>query len=399
MITVIGCDGGPLEPAARDALVAATCVAGAERNLQQLPVPGHARRITLGALEPALDEVCGWTGPAVVAASGDPGFFGAVRALRTRGVEPRVVPAVSSVALAFARLGLPWDDVLVVSAHGRDPHPALAGALAHPKAAILTAPKDAGAGHFVGPLLEAGRAVYVAECLGGPRERLMGPDEARERGPDEFAHPNVVLAIDEQRAVGARPEWVAGAAGIPDGWALPEDAFVHRDSMITKAEVRSLALARLGPGPGRVVWDIGAGSGSVAIECARFGAYAVAFDRDPDQCARIRDNAAAHGVYVDVVHGAAPESLRAPRGQLEPDAVFLGGGGPEVLEAGPPLAARRVVAALAAVDKVQAVRDVLARCGYVTGGAALQPSRFGDLPTGAVRLQALNPVFLVWGQR
>ena len=88
----------------------------------------------------ALDALARQPGPVVVLASGDPGFFGIVRALRARGLAPAVIPAVSSVALAFARLGLDWDDALILSAHGRDPGRALAAALAHPKAAILTAP-------------------------------------------------------------------------------------------------------------------------------------------------------------------------------------------------------------------------------------------------------------------
>ena len=84
-------------------------------------------------------------------ASGDPGFFGIVRALRARGVAPAVVPAVSSVALAFARLGLDWDDALVLSAHGRDAGPVTAAALAHPKAAILTGPPEAATGALRAP--------------------------------------------------------------------------------------------------------------------------------------------------------------------------------------------------------------------------------------------------------
>ena len=103
-------------------------------------VPGSARVAELTRLDEALAEIEAAGGPAVVLASGDPGFFGIVRALRARGIRPVVLPAVSSVALAFARLGLDWDDALVLSAHGRDPGPVTAAALAHPKAAILTAP-------------------------------------------------------------------------------------------------------------------------------------------------------------------------------------------------------------------------------------------------------------------
>ena len=117
--------------------------------------------------------------------------------------------------------------------------------------------------------------------------------------------------------------WLAGHQGAPVGWALPEDGFEHRDSMITKAEVRALVLARLGPGPGRTVWDVGAGSGSVAVECARFGAWAVAIESDDGQCARIRRNAAGHGVRLQVV-AAVPRTCWPgcpPRTPCSPAAV------------------------------------------------------------------------------
>ncbi|CAM5498026.1 hypothetical protein SGLAM104S_10200 [Streptomyces glaucescens] len=95
--------------------------------------------------------------------------------------------------------------------------------------------------------------------------------------------------------------------------------------MITKFEVRALALARLGPRLGDLVWDVGAGSGSVAVECARLGAAAVAVEKAADGVERIRANAAAHGVDVHVVHGAAPDALADLAD--DPDAVFVGGGG------------------------------------------------------------------------
>src|SRR5437660_11459571 len=100
------------------------------------------------------------------------------------------------------------------------------------------------------------------------------------------------------------PGWVAGNPPTPAGWALPEAAFAHRDSMITKAEVRAVVLARLGPRLGDLVWDVGAGSGSVAVECARLGAAVVAVERDPAACDLVTRNAADFGVDVAVVHGA-----------------------------------------------------------------------------------------------
>ena len=394
-VTVIGCDGRPFCPEAAEVLLTAERVVGAPRHLDAAPIPQSAQRHEIRNLDEALDALTTDQRRTAVLASGDPGFFGIVRALRARGITPRVIPAISSVALAFARLGLDWDDALVVSAHGRDPRYALAAALAHPKAAILTAP---GTARDLGEqLLAAGKAVYVAECLGAPQEHLT--DLAAEPRGD-FADPNVLIAVDEQAP--SSPRWLAGHQGAPDGWALPEEAFEHRDSMITKAEVRALVLARLGPAPGRTIWDVGAGSGSVAVECARFGAHVVAIESDPAQCERIRRNAARHGVRLHVIHGRAPEALK----DLPPaDAVFGGGGDRAVLEAAVKQASpRRVVVTLAAVQRVGETAGLLASLGYRAEGVQLQASRLAALPAvgpggGHFRLAAQNPVFVLWAQR
>ena len=270
-VTVIGCDGRPLGPEASQALAAATLVIGAPRHLENAPIPPGAERQELKHLDEALDAVSVRSGPAAVLASGDPGFFGIVRALRARKIEPRVIPATSSVTLAFARLGLDWDDALVISAHGREPRSprqALAAALAHPKAAILTAPRTASARDLGAELLAAGKRVYVAECLGTAQERITDLTAESAEPTRDFAEPNILIALDpigldpigldpialdreapKTSEAPSTPRWLAGHQGAPDGWALPEDAFEHRDSMITKAEVRALVLARLGPAP------------------------------------------------------------------------------------------------------------------------------------------------------
>ena len=417
-VTVIGCDGSPLTPAAASALAGASVVAGARRHLATVSVPPAAGVIVIQHLDTALDAICAARGPAVVLASGDPGFFGIVRALRARGATPVVLPAVSSVALAFARLGLDWADAVVLSAHGRDLRPVLAAALAHPKAAILTGPPEASAGQLRSALLAAGRTVYAAERLGTPGERVhnltadpaaavsdphllicLDPAALDPAALDPAAVDPAVLhptAVDPAKQPGPA-RWLAGHQGAPAGWALPETGFEHRDSMITKAEVRALVLARLGPGPGRTVWDIGAGSGSVAVECARFGAWAVAIESDEAQCARIRRNAAAHGVRLHVVAGRAPDVLA---GLPAPDAVFAGGGDDGVLagaiKAGQP---DRVVVTLASVDRVRDVTDLLTGAGYTAGGTQLQASRLAGLPGGSLRLAAVNPVFVIWATR
>jgi len=387
-VTVIGCDGRPFGPEATEALAAAGTVIGAPRHLSAAPIPETAERIELKHLDEALDAVAAREGPTAVLASGDPGFFGIVRALRARGITPYVIPAVSSVADAFARIGLDWDDALVVSAHGRDPRKALAAALAHPKAAILTAPGTAAG--LARDLHAAGKRVYGVELLGTPQERVT------EAPADHLADPNILIALDPDGAPGP-PRWLAGHPGAPDGWALPEDAFEHRDSMITKPEVRALVLARLGPAPGRTIWDVGAGSGSVAVECARFGAWVIAVESDPAQCDKIRRNAERHHVRLRVRQGRAPEALI---GLPPADAVFAGGGDHTVLATAIRLASpRTVVVTLAAVQRVGETATLLAGQGYRAEGVQLQASRLKPLPGGNHRLAAQNPVFVLWGQR
>lgn len=382
---------GPLGPEARAALAGAEVVVGAARLLPL--APEDVERVVLGAMDPALERIRGRR--AVVLAGGDPGFFGIVRLLRERGHHPVVLPALSSVQRLFARLGRSWDDVPVVSAHGRALGPAVNVVRGRPAAVVLTGP-GAGPADIAAGLEGWPRTLVVAEDLDGPDERLttLPATEAVSRR----WHPlSVVLALRDPTQVPPRG-WFAGGPPPPpeDGWALPDDAFDHRGGMVTKAEVRAVALARLAPRTGALVWDVGAGSGSVAIECARLGAAALAVERHAEDAARIARNAAAHGVEVRVVRGVAPAALA---GLPRPDAVFVGGGGPDVVAACAAVGADRVVVALVALDRVGPSRSTLAAAGYRVEGAQVAASRFADLPGGAVRLAALNPVTLLWGSR
>jgi precorrin-6Y C5,15-methyltransferase (decarboxylating) len=400
LITVVGTGTGA--PVPDEVLAGAALVVGGRRHLDAVELPAGAARIVLGPLAPALDAIGEHADrgrPVVVLASGDPGFFGIVRALAERFGAGRldVRPGVSSVATAFARLGLPWDDAVVVSAHGRDLRTAVNACRAHPKVAVLTGP---GAGPAeLGAALVGGRLLVVASALGDPEhERVERVTPAEAAARDWGAAVSVVLCLDEARALGP-VRTVAGAGARPAGWALDEGEFAHRDSMITKFEVRALALARLGPRLGDLVWDVGAGSGSVAVECARLGAAAVAVERTADGVERIRANAAAHGVDVEVVHGAAPDALH---GLDDPDAVFVGGGGrelPAVVGVCARRARRTVVVAMAALDRVPAARAALTEAGLRCEGVLLQSSRLTPLPGDVTRLAAANPVFLLWGVR
>ncbi|OON73994.1 precorrin-6y C5,15-methyltransferase (decarboxylating) subunit CbiE [Streptomyces tsukubensis] len=406
MISVIGTGTGePLSEEARSVLAGAGLAVGAARHLDAAGLPPRARRLVLGPLAPALDAIEEYeasdAGPVVVLASGDPGFFGIVRVLAERFGRERldVRPGVSSVAAAFARIGLPWDDAVVVSAHGRALRTAVNVCRSHPKTAVLTGP-GAGPAELGAELARRspGRTLVVASAVGDPvRERVewLTPAEAAARTWDAVS---VVLCLES--AAGPGPaRTVAGPAVGPAGWALPEEEFAHRDSMITKFEVRALALARLGPRLGDLVWDIGAGSGSVAVECARLGAAVVAVEKTADGVARIRDNARAHGVDVRVVHGDAPTVLSD---LSDPDAVFVGGGGeelPAIVAACARRGPRALVVAMAALDRVPAVRAALRTAGYAPDGVLLQSSRLAPLPGDVTRLAAANPVFLLWGVR
>ncbi|WP_242624528.1 precorrin-6y C5,15-methyltransferase (decarboxylating) subunit CbiE [Micromonospora kangleipakensis] len=427
LVTVVGMDaaGCPAHPGLAEALAGAGLVVGAARHLAAVPVPPGCATVALGPLGPALDRlraaVAAGT-PAVVLASGDPGFFGIVRRLRAAGLPLRVLPAVSSVAAAFARAGLPWDGAAVVTAHGRDPRAALNACRALPAVAVLTAP-GAGAAELGAGLVGWARRLLVAENLGTPDERVTWTTPAEAVGR-AWADPHVLLSLAAPPAdaaagppsgapgTGASGVGAPGVGGVrgpatgamraddqpaaapPGGWALPESAYAHRDSMITKAEVRAFAVARLRPRLGRLVWDVGAGSGSVGIECALLGAAVVAVERDP--AAPVLANAARHGVDVRVVTGSAPAALA---GLPDPDAVFVGGGGTDVLAAVAARRPERVVVTLAALDRVAPAVHLLRAAGYTVEGSQLAAARLADLPSGSIRLAATNPVVVLTGER
>ena len=396
-ITVIGLDGGPLDAEAEALLEQAALVVGGSRHLAALGVEGERSVVLEGDLSGALARIEWSEGPVVVLASGDPGFFGILRLLKERfgAGNLRVLPGVSSVARAFAHAGLSWEDAVTVSAHGRDPRRATNVCRAHPKVAVLTSP-EFGPADLARELEGWGRAFFVAERLGEPDERTFAGDAAAVVG-EEWENPNVVLVLDEERAASGRG-WITSGLEGPDRWALPEDGFEHRSGMITKAEIRALVLACLGPGPGDLIWDVGAGSGSVAIECARFGAAAMAVERDPASCDRIRDNATRQGTRVRVVEGVAPEALHD---LPEPDAVFIGGSGgnlEEIVKLCAVRARRAVVLTLITLERVLPAGRILQGCDLEVETTFMQASRVKDV--GELhRLAAEAPVFVVSGRK
>ncbi|GAA3307904.1 precorrin-6y C5,15-methyltransferase (decarboxylating) subunit CbiE [Streptomyces cinereospinus] len=370
-VTVIGWDGSPLTAAARAALGAATLVAGAAHHLALPEVPPAAERVRLGSLPLAARRIAAHRGTAVVLADGDPGFFGVVRTLRDPefGLEVEVVPAVSSVAAAFARAGMPWDDAHVVVAHSRTLRRAVNVCRAHTKVAVLTSP---GAGPAELGLLLDGvhRTFVICEELGTDREQVtvVTSDKAADH---TWRDPNVVIAIGGPVGAQQGGGWIAGrdpGAG-PRGWTLPPEAYEGRLGEGETEPLRAAQLARLGPRFGDLVWDIGCGGGAFATEAARAGAAVIAVDRDPAACARADAAARRFAVQLHVVHGTAPHALE---NLPEPDVVRVGGGGAAVVSAVADRRPQRIATHAATRDAAELVGRALTEHGYEVECALLQ---------------------------
>ncbi|MEV6176549.1 precorrin-6y C5,15-methyltransferase (decarboxylating) subunit CbiE [Streptomyces sp. NPDC052016] len=372
-VTVIGWDGSPLTAAARSALGAATLVAGAAHHLTLPEVPPAAERIRLGSVALAARRIAGHRGTAVVLADGDPGFFGVVRTLRAPeyGLEVEVVPAVSSVATAFARAGMPWDDAQVVVAHRRTLRRAVNVCRAHTKVAVLTSP---GAGPAeLGLLLEGvHRTFVVCEELGTDREQVsvVTSDRAADH---TWRDPNVVIVIGGPAGpVGAgEVGWIAGRdpGTGPRGWALPAEAYGAGLGEGESELLRTAQLARLGPRVGDLVWDIGCAGGAFATEAARAGAAVIAVDRDLEACARTDACARRYGVQLQIVRGTAPHVLE---NLPEPDVVRVGGGGVDVVSAVADRRPQRIVTHAMTRDAAELVGRDLTEHGYRVECALLQ---------------------------
>ncbi|MFE3769161.1 precorrin-6y C5,15-methyltransferase (decarboxylating) subunit CbiE [Streptomyces sp. NPDC059122] len=324
----IGADGWDgLSPAARRELAAAEVLIGGARQLALLPAECAGERVPWPSpLRPAVPGLlAAHAGRRVcVLASGDPMFYGIGRTLTEVMAQDaavrrplQVVPHPSSVAYACARLGWAVEDVEVVTLVGR-PAENLVRALYDGRRVLVLSAGAGTPGEVAGLLRDRGfgpTRMRVLEQLGGARERMA--EGSAERWDAPAGDPLNVIALDCVR----EPD----APRLPVVPGLPDDAYEH-DGQLTKRHVRAATMAALAPAPGELLWDIGGGSGSIAVEWLRAhrSCRAVSVERDEARAARIGRNARALGVpALGVVHGAAPAALA---GLPTPDAVFIGGG-------------------------------------------------------------------------
>ncbi|GHC78464.1 precorrin-6y C5,15-methyltransferase (decarboxylating) subunit CbiE [Limoniibacter endophyticus] len=330
-IVGIGEDGvHGLSESAMKMIADAAVVFGGKRHLHlaQSLIRGEARPWPK-PFDPEMRDVLALRGTRVcVLASGDPFFFGAGATLARHlsRDEFQAHPAPSAFSLACARQGWSVHETQFVSVHGRAMERVRPHLHQGVRLVILTSDED-GPAELAALLVREGfeaSELTLLEALGGPRERI------RHAIAGSFALDN----IDALNVVAIQVQAGPKAAIIPYASGRSDDLFEH-DGQITKREIRALTLAALSPRYGEILWDVGAGSGSIGIEwmLAHPSLKAIAIEKNGERVERIHRNALRLGVpELEIVYGAAPEALK---GLAQPDAIFIGGGGsePGVLQA------------------------------------------------------------------
>ncbi|MGW5722120.1 precorrin-6y C5,15-methyltransferase (decarboxylating) subunit CbiE [Amycolatopsis sp. NPDC003865] len=364
----IGADGwSGLSEQAQALVLGADIVIGAPRQLGYLP-PEVVAEPWPSPLLPGLDAlIAEHEGQRIcVLASGDPFLSGVGTTLVAHGYEVEALPALSSVTLARARLGWSAEETEVVTLVGRSS--ARVARVLAPGRRVLVLGADAVALRSLLTVRGYGESeLFALENLGGPEERISD-------GWSGEPGPLTVFALA-----------CAGPALPLIG--VPDDVYSH-DGQLTKRDLRVSALARLAPSPGELLWDVGAGAGSVGIEWSRLHGLnrAIAIERDPTRAERIGRNALDLGVpELEVVTGEAPDALST---LPSPDAVFIGGGVtvPGVLDAclatearvvahGVTLEAEQVLARAYAQHGGELVRIGVERAGTLGGFTGWTPAR------------------------
>ncbi len=400
----VGNDGPEsLTPRALTIVEKADVLVGGQRLLDRFPhVP--AERVKIGA---RVDEVLATvaarrtTSRVVVLATGDPNYFGITRALlrHVPAEDLEIVPNVSALQWAFAKAREPWDDAAFLTVHGRTMTGLAEAVRGQRKVCLFTDERNTPAA-IARALLDAGLREYRAvlcEDLGGPSEHVSRLSLEELASRDSHPLNTLILLAPEMTGSPTPVAWTPG---------LPEDVFDQRKpklGLITKREIRVLSLARLALRPDSVVWDIGAGSGSVSIEAARLAPHGRVFavEKNADDVDIVRSNVDKFRVpHVTVLHATAPERLdELP----DPDAVFVGGSGGKLREILSIAAARlrpsgRIVVNAITLDTLHETVTVFRELQLQHEAILASIARSKPL-LGMMSFEALNPVYIVTAWR
>jgi len=402
----IGDDGMEgLSPAARQLIEQAELLVGSRSTLA-LARAGKAERLEVGGDLDSLVKRIEGAGQrkVVVLASGDPLFYGTARYLCDRLGKDRfeVVPHVSSMQLAFARVKESWDDAYLMNLATQPLDLAIEKVRTATKVGLFTSEQNSP--RVVAKALLERKidyfTAYICENLGAPDERVTHA-ELEEVAAHEFSPLNVMILV-RKPSVPDRPATMVGKKLFGN----PDEAFLQskpKHGLLTPAEVRAIALSELDIGPTSTVWDVGAGSGSVAVEAALLAAGGAVFaiEMDPEDYALIAANAERFGAAsLTPVLGRAPEAWeKLPK----PDAIFVGGSGRHIsrlvelafdqLKPG-----GRIVANLGSVENLATVREVLQRKAGEMSTLMVNLARGHD-QLGSYRFDAMNPTFLLSAKR
>ena len=383
-----------LLPEARRLLDGAELVFGGKRLLQMFPHHAGEKLVIKNNLAEVTDLIKRNLGRKrmVVLASGDPNFYGIASYLTSKLGRDVVdiIPNVSAMQLAFARIKENWENAVFLSVHSRPIEDIVETVRSNDKLGIFT-----DAGHtpaaIARVLLEHGidgYRAYVCQNLGSKDEKVIKTD-LRGLCKMKFSPLNVLILLRERSET--RPQQILG---------IPEAGFYRRrEGLITKQELRAISLAKLALTESSIVWDIGAGSGAISIEAsflARRGRV-FAIEKNEKDIAIIRKNIKKfHVPNVEVVHAFAPDSLgRLP----DPNAVFIGGSGGRMEEILDLVCHRlkpggRIVINIVALENLNAAVNALKARGFVLEVTLVNIARSTSVRE-LTRFEALNPVFVV----
>lgn len=419
-LAVIGVGYRPLDQRAHKALMEARAIFASgrlalvfSRYAESESVRDRMRVInsvdeTMGAIRQCLSDT--QPGTVVLLASGDPLFCGigrrAVREFGRENVE--ILPDLSSIQLAFSRIGIPWDDAFLMSLHaGPDPEkrrrlrydlenlPLLLRT--HRKICVLTDRErnpSAIASFLHASDMSSQLLIHVCEKLGYPEEKITTgtPEEISRLS---FSDPNVVIVMKDNSDTDN-----AVSTGAPL-FGLSEDSIAHSRGLITKDEVRAVAIHKLKLFPGCTLWDIGAGSGSISIESSRVcpDSRVYAVEKDEEQLSHIEKNRTTFSAAnITIVRGAAPDALL---GLPAPQRIFIGGSSgrlPDIITfIGSCMDTGIVVITATMLDTLHQAITCLEQAGFQVSVSEVTVSRSRPV-AGRLHMSGLNPIFIISGE-